>query len=41
MQAWITFLFVMLLGIQEGLAQTGAGAADGDDASVTAFVNSQ
>ena len=38
LQAWIPF-FVFLLGIQEGVAQTGANPADGDDVAVVAFVN--
>jgi len=37
MQAWVPFLVV--LGIQEGFAQTGVDPADGGEATVVAFVN--
>ena len=39
MQAWIPFLVFMLHGIQAGVAQTSVDPAQGDNASVVAFVN--
>ena len=39
MQAWIPFLVFLLLGIQEGLARTSVDPAEGDGATVVAFVN--
>jgi imidazolonepropionase-like amidohydrolase len=39
MQAWIPLLVFLFAGIQEGLAQTSADPAKGDDSTTVAFVN--
>lgn len=38
-QAWIPFIVFLLLGVQEGHAQTGVNPAERDDVTVVAFVN--
>ena len=37
--AWVPFLVFLLLGMQEGRAQTRVDSAEGDDTKVVAFVN--
>jgi hypothetical protein len=39
MKYWILFFLFLLLGIQESLAQTSADPAEGNDATIVAFVN--